>query len=838
MVCRTAQIGSASTSFVIQTTSLAEQQVLSLYHEVMREGRSAAAPTESQQRLLTRDLSRLVNDSPDLSPARRDSIMARLARSASEPMDGRRYYATNRLVERAQRAEEALTRYVADAARDLGVTESAIQSRMNIMRDEAGSDRTLRPSTGWVAAARNSDDLAGLPLDRQTAYAIESLNTERTEARAARPARPTVAVRESVDSSAVQEMGYDPETGRVEVVLNSSPEIVYAYRMTPHQYQMFRNAASVGAYYATEVRGNDEFRYADAASATAASEQTQCATCGQFEGTAHACPPRDSVQERNRTERRARTVARTQRRRATQATPLTHADEEDQRADTEALRLGGSVRNYRGESGSFTTTNITDTRAAARLNSQGVQVSVNAFISRVSGPDGISRHAGHALVAGTAVVTYNGRGRGYTATAVAQPGDTGRDQLRCDCSDYRANYDCVHVRQAVQDLNTRLNQTSLRERHLLGPAIAEVNAALAADLDQSVTAQTFSRESWVHTPTYGDDHAAFQADYKAARDRQAAGDAAVPYMTENATGGLGARDGGRGFGVELEFDFGPGVASGSATEAIARDLYAAGLSRHQHRRGYQAQRADGYTEAHNGWSFEYDSTVGGELVSPIMHDDPQHWENLAKACEIIKRHGGVVTQRTGSHVHVSTGNYNHTVANHNRLLGAFAENEDVLYRLSSNPERGTHRGPSWCAPNRVPTSGYRDISHARSGNNSHNIGLNMQSVAGRNSDHVEFRTWDASLDPAIIQTQIKVSLGVTEAAFRDNTYQPGAHTPMGSHRAHNRSEHGATRRLTGDAWRQDVAGYKSFADRIFARDEDKAQMTALFSVTKWQRAMR
>jgi len=40
MVCREAQVGSAVTSYVIQTTSLEERQVLSLYHEVMRDGRA------------------------------------------------------------------------------------------------------------------------------------------------------------------------------------------------------------------------------------------------------------------------------------------------------------------------------------------------------------------------------------------------------------------------------------------------------------------------------------------------------------------------------------------------------------------------------------------------------------------------------------------------------------------------------------------------------------------------------------------------------------------------------------------------------------------------------
>ena len=37
-----------------------------------------------------------------------------------------------------------------------------------------------------------------------------------------------------------------------------------------------------------------------------------------------------------------------------------------------------------------------------------------------------------------------------------------------------------------------------------------------------------------------------------------------------------------------------------------------------------------------------------------------------------------MTIRTGGHVHVGVGDYDHTVENHNNLLGLFKENEDTL----------------------------------------------------------------------------------------------------------------------------------------------------------------
>lgn len=831
MTCRTAQIGSGITSYVLQRTGLAEQQVLSMYHEVMREGRDATAPSETQRQRLIGEAIATVSADSDLTEHRRRSIVTRLERARTEPIDGRRYYATTRLLARAERAQAALASYVADTARELGVTESAIQSRMNILRDEAGGDRNLRPSPDFVQGARNQNSYGDLPMDRQTAYAIEAIQADRRTHRSSVVTRPTVT-RHPVESRAIREMGYDPATGRVEVVLHSNPEVPYAYRMTPHQYEMFANAHSVGSYYATEVRANDEYRYADATSAREAGEQAQCGTCGQFAGADHACPPRGSVEERELTEQRARQAVR----RTPAAAPI---------AAEPALprRIGGTRRSYIGDSGSFNTPALTSVQQTARANPAGVRVPVTSTIRAFAGADGEARALTiSSSVTGHALVTYNGRGRGYTVTnedsrgANAATGTSSVDRLRCRCPQYRTNYDCVHVRQTIQDLTTRLNADSVRDRHLIGPAVEQVTADLRRDLADSVSAQDTSRATWAADPTYTNSHAAFQADYRAAKAKIAAGESPLTYMTENATDGLGAPGTGRAFGVELEFVIGGGHDRATALRAIGRDLHAAGLTPSAAQRGYHSTPGRYSRNHQGGWKFETDCTVHGEIISPIMHDTPETWENIAKICEIVKRHGGEVNTRAGSHVHVGAGNYDHTVANHNRLLASFAENEDLVYRLSSNPVRGSHRGPSWCAPNRIPTSGYRSVSDAQSRNNSHNLGMNLQGVSGQASDHVEFRTFDGTLEPAIVQTQIKMALAMTEAAFRDTTYQPGQHTPLGSHRSHNRQAFGQSRRLTGDEWRQDVSGYKVFADRLFRRPEDKAQLTGLLAWTKWQKA--
>ncbi len=136
-----------------------------------------------------------------------------------------------------------------------------------------------------------------------------------------------------------------------------------------------------------------------------------------------------------------------------------------------------------------------------------------------------------------------------------------------------------------------------------------------------------------------------------------------------------------------------------------------------------------------------------------MYDEPQRWAELAKVCEIVRRHGGEAkTGKAGCHVHVGVANYDHTIENHRRLLDSFHEHEDTMYRLGHNPDRAEHRPLKWCAPNMAVTegTGYTDF---RAQHSNHEQAMNFEAArTGGAGDHVEFRMWDSSLDPGVIQT--------------------------------------------------------------------------------------
>jgi len=91
--------------------------------------------------------------------------------------------------------------------------------------------------------------------------------------------------------------------------------------------------------------------------------------------------------------------------------------------------------------------------------------------------------------------------------------------------------------------------------------------------------------------------------------------------------------------------------------------------------------------------------------------------------------------------------------------------------------------------------------------------------------------YDGSLDPAVIQSQIKLSLGITDAALRHESNAFGTvQEPLGTHKTNNRG----AGRLEGAAWENDTQNVRQLLDTIFSREEDKAQAASLFASTKWQ----
>ncbi|WP_460355639.1 ICP22 family protein [Actinoallomurus acanthiterrae] len=409
-------------------------------------------------------------------------------------------------------------------------------------------------------------------------------------------------------------------------------------------------------------------------------------------------------------------------------------------------------------------------------------------------------------------------------------------------SDARGDASAHSARDAVQESRLAADAELGHAREEVSPLTryGDGERELAMERLRSLEARVDAWARWPDEPevSYTADHEAFRQDYLRALSRAERGEPVVPYLYENATGGLGARDGGRAFGLELEIS-GPAANSTEMLNAIARDLHAHGLAQSADVHSYHAAKEAGYSDARNTWRVEFDDSVAGELVSPILFDEPETWQAIAKVCEIVTSHGGKVDFSTGGHIHVSTHDYDHIVENHHSVMRMADSYMDTLFRLGQNPDAYQHRGVAYCQPNEQLTTGYASIGEVTAGDDGHSLAVNMSGMhEGKQTDHIEFRMWDGSLDPAVIQTRVKLSLALTEAAFRQaNGLLPpngGLRDPLGAHLEERRL--GADHEHPQGIGPAESLSFRRLMDDIFHRAIDKEQATALFAITRWSLA--
>jgi len=292
--------------------------------------------------------------------------------------------------------------------------------------------------------------------------------------------------------------------------------------------------------------------------------------------------------------------------------------------------------------------------------------------------------------------------------------------------------------------------------------------------------------------------------------------AAGEYERENVIG-----DPNQTFGIEIEFD-------GADPDAVARALYNAGLAATPHQEGYHStQRVPGK------WVVERDTTVTGEVVSPVLRDTPETWAQLESVCQILREQGAHVTTRTGGHVHVGadSANLDHDVNRFRRVAQVCAWAEDLMYRLAAGTGRGgrRHRGAGngyrWCGPMRSDNfEQARSLSElATQVGSSHGVGLNYGNVLDRTRT-IEYRYFDSSLDPARLQANIKVACWLTKrAAELPDAAIPAERHRLGSHAANPSSDQGDQL-------------LRRFADLIFIRPKDKLKLYWAYQRSAWQAA--
>lgn len=836
MVCRASRYSSAMVTFARDMTSLEDNQVLSINHQLMREAGSTHGTSEDHdwqaaidQALADYRAGRLTINSGSHDPT------PRLESALTESADHSRIYAGRRLIERCQAADEAQRKYFEKYARDMGVTEAAAKARFQVEFEVATEHSALQPSPAFVARFVNNPDNAGIAEDRRTMYALQILETMRLAQVAS--SRSTVTneyhefevdpneevmpceVRWSKDASHIEIDFTDPIEGIRTEIYRADKEY-----LTEVRSRLLNNEIDT---ILDELRSDTSHHYESHREASLHRWQYRCSTCGQFANVSHACPVIGSTSSIEAD------IA------ALAGIPYRPANVEQ-----EETIISNASNRYMTPDGVIRMPGIARLQTEARNNAIqefSLNASVNSF-----------------TLEGVGTIEYNGYGNGYNVTLATGDGDVGDRRLRCSCPEYAERRYCHHVGLLHSGLDNLLNNRSRPEIQDVREAREETVADIIRDAHASIESAEQEEAAWLSSSrSMSDNYEDFSEIYSAARAKRTQWQTnpdteafPIEYVKENAFNGLSTRENRRGFGIEIEFAFPESMTSEEAREArsaIAEELAQMELTRDNRIRGYGASHGWVRDNHRRGWSFEEDFSAGGrdghapgEIVSPIMYDEPETWENIEKICNVVRRHGGFASRGAGQHVHVSTGDYDHRVINHNRLLSIIAENEDLLYRLSVEPRRGRHRGFGYCAPNAAVSAPYSRIRDVRANQSGHNLGVNFQSVSGRDSDHAEFRMFDSSLEPAVIQAQIGISLAMVAGAKREviSNVPSENHMPLGSRlEANPRRE-----ALSGDAWKEQTVFVRKFIDKYVptagkaAKDNPLAkQIVGLFAMTKWQK---
>ena len=799
-------------------SGLDDAQVQSLVHQLRHEyatmnGAPVLGQAEWDQ--YRNGLRERVTFHPTLRPQRRTGMIARIDNAGDAPAPDM-IFAAEQIRERSRLSARLLRTHLAREAARIGLPDDQAQEVYE--RGRAATSGGRRE----CASAEERSRWAMLPLDPRTRDGLAALQEQPDV-----PEIPLITEHAPVTWTPagtfdVSRVGYHPDSQRLEVITSDGQ--LLAYRgVTAGTVAELRSRADSN-YFASTVRGVSQHQYATAREADAAGVRRRCGHCGQFCGAVHRCPGSQGGHRG----------------------PLLQAS-----AQYLGEPLGREQLRGEGTPGLDELDTVAFADVAAHLHQHPDQV--------VEFPAAVS----------TADLTIAGALRaGFDPDTARVSIDTAF--LGCRCAQFTAPDGCDHTREIAERVRGSL-EVAAREWTQRQAAAAAAAIAARTTIQEPVSsdrAVTFdSRTTLVGTVpgdgvevaapasasastrpavesllpeapnqstfSYSEDPQRFAHDVRQVLDRveEVGPEQAIDWMDGTdrpVLYGFGAQ---RRFGVELEYD----ARDFNEIAHIPRHLYNAGLTPSSRRGGYHAAARTGYNETlDRGWSLESDATVtGGELVSPILHDTPQAWAQLAQACSIIRTNGGAATPAAGGHVTVSAPEQAGQAARLTRFLRVVELFQDDLYVMAN---AGQGRNDEWRQPIRpVPPQGYVQMA-AMTGQNRYQA-VNLQHVANSSQSYnasqsrIEFRLWDASLEAPRTQAQIRMSTALLDYATHDRS-AVDAFTQQDATRAVNPAD--------VDALAASTSNLRVLFDRLFRRDEDKHQALALWATgmhhaNHWQR---
>ena len=410
---------------------------------------------------------------------------------------------------------------------------------------------------------------------------------------------------------------------------------------------------------------------------------------------------------------------------------------------------------------------------------------------------------------GRTAVISSGSGRSYTVDL---------DAGACSCPDhvYRHSH-CRHIEAADiarEQITQGTFQGSIHDADVNTNQFA--GEYISNETDEEI--RNLQREYADDSFFYTENPEQFQKDMQRLRE------APVPYHYNNALNGSNIT-----FGVELEFVDGD-------SDAIAKELYDLGICSHSRMQEYHSIRESGK------WILESDVSVtygnyGGELISPVLTDTPETWKQIETVCEVAKRHGARVNIETGGHIHVGAADtLDGKRERWKRFFKATTGFEETFHRLAGG-EQGRFRDGDYAESSLTQSWAGIEVRMPEEGNVSEFQSIIRNISRGKfqsinispfsdDKKTIEFRAFNGTLTPGIIQANVKYAAGIINTAVNSRTGEGITVTES------DRKRGGIINDYQNNN-QQDETSIMKAMDAIFSRKEDKEHILSVIAKNSW-----
>ncbi len=188
------------------------------------------------------------------------------------------------------------------------------------------------------------------------------------------------------------------------------------------------------------------------------------------------------------------------------------------------------------------------------------------------------------------------------------------------------------------------------------------------------------------------------------------------------------------------------------------------------------------------WKVKHDTSLdsGAEIISPILHDNKQSWEEVEQACSIADENA-IIDEHSGGHLHIGAHILNDDIYSLLNLLNLWLTYENIIYRFSY----GEYLNPRNSIKNYARPLSNKDTKKAIKNVNNKNI-LNLNNAfdfihelttsryIGINigklrttyyqepNNTIEFRCPNGSIDPVIWQNNLNFFANMVLYSQSDN----------------------------------------------------------------------